>query len=199
MTGGPRPAAEEPLLVQLREAARQDATQRLDEARGEAEAILAGARARAGRRLSEALDDRRAELARNHDQLLAAARADAGRVTLAARERLVERVLAVARDRASRLRDGDAAGDWLRAALRDALAYLPEGPVVVSTDLPHAQAAAAEVAPERTVTVEPLDEPGMCARSADGAVIVDATFARHLRAERPRLAIAIVTRVAEDA
>lgn len=199
MTSGLAGAADAPLLAQLQDTARQDVARHLDAARREADTIRADARARIGRRVARALDDRHADRARDREGQLAAARVDAGRITLAARERLVERVLAAAMERARLRGEDEAARAWLADTLRDALAFLPEGPVVVSTDDPRAGAVALEVAPARSVTFEPLGAPGMRVRSSDGAVMVDATLERHLRAERARLAIAIIARAAEPA
>jgi vacuolar-type H+-ATPase subunit E/Vma4 len=198
MTGDPG-ASVAPLLAQLQDDAQQDVARRLDDARRDAATIREDARARVARRLARALDERRATLALERERQLAAAQVDAGRITLAARERLVERVLAAATDCTRLQCQGEAARAWLSRTLRDALAFLPEGPVILSTDDPHAGAVATEVAPGRSLTVEPLGAPGMRASASDGAVIVDATLERHMRAERSRLAIAIVARVAEPA
>ena len=52
--------------------------------------------------------------------------------------------------------------------------------------------AARDAAPGREVTVAPGQSPGLVVESADGAVRVEATLERYLRAEGPRLALTLV-------
>ncbi|HEX9563078.1 MAG TPA: hypothetical protein VF981_03875 [Gemmatimonadaceae bacterium] len=185
-----------PFLGQLRATARAEADTRRAAAGTEAQRLLLAAQERLARQRSLAIDGRRADLARERDRRLDAARAEAGRSTLAARERFLERVFSSVHVRAPAQLAQPEGAEWLARTVTDALSYLPDGPVVVRTGDSRAITIVGNAAPGRSAAVEPAgDSPGAVVEAADGSVRVVATLDRFLRAERPRLALALVSLV----
>lgn len=188
-----------PLLGELRDTARAEAERRLADARAEAERLTAGAREQLARRRETLLRHRSDELARDRERRLDEARDAAARETLAASEQLVARVLSRAIERSARRAGGTDAARWLAATIPVALEFLPDGAVVLRSSDPTAMTVARRAAPGREIAVEAGESPlGVVAATAAGDVRVDATIERFLRAERPRLAQAIVARATES-
>jgi vacuolar-type H+-ATPase subunit E/Vma4 len=182
----------------LHEAADAEAGAIRSDARLAADRLLDAARTRANRHREAVLADRRSDLAREREGQLDAARADASRLMLAARERFVSRVFRRGIERAPHGLSGPDGAAWLTSTVRDALEYLPPGGVILHTPDPRATAIASQVDAARAWSVRPLrDASGVIVESDDGIVRVDATFERFIRAERPRLAQALVARIGE--
>lgn len=179
-----------PLLDQLRDSARADTGKVLADARDAARRLVEAAAARLEHRREAALVQRAAEWSRERERQLDAAREAAARDVLAASERLVTRALDGARQRAGNPAWKDPHLAWLATTVPAAAGYLPDGPVTVHVG----GEAPGPLLPGRPVRVERLGAPlGAILESGDGRARVDATLERFLRAERPRLAQAIVT------
>jgi vacuolar-type H+-ATPase subunit E/Vma4 len=186
-----------PLLGQLRTSAQAEVDRRLEAAREEARQLLEVASRQHERRHEAELERRSAEWSRDRDRQLEAARDTASRETLAACDRLVERVLRSALERAPARSGSAAAAAWVDDTVQQAIEYLPEGPVILRTGTGAAPPATLR---NRDVRVEGGGSAlGVILRAADGAVRVEATFEQFLRAGRARLAQAIVAGAAGPA
>jgi vacuolar-type H+-ATPase subunit E/Vma4 len=184
-----------PLLGQLRDSARAESERRLDIARAEAGRLVDAATAALERRRQAELERRAATWSRERERRLDESRVAAARETLAASEGLVTRVLQCAVERAAEIVRGPEAAHWLAVTIANAIDFLPDGPVVVRTALGGGAAAVRACAPGREVREMPEpDHSGVVLESAGGEVRVDVTLARFLRAERARLAQAIIAR-----
>ena len=84
----------------------------------------------------------------------------------------------------------------LGTMIAEALTYLPDGPAQVRCSresVPTVRQAVASLEREGLrVSEDDTVSLGVVAESGDGAIVVNATFARRLARERPRLAIEIM-------
>lgn len=184
-----------PLLEQLRRDAEDDAALRLATAREAAADRLAAAAARRAHRREEAIAAARREFAHARERRASDDTLEAARVTLAARARFVDHVLAACVHRAAAVVGRPGFARAMGEQLEAALACLPEDEIVISCP-PVAAAvmrAATEARGARARVVEdPSLTPGFVAASVDGRVRVDATIAHQLALRRDRLAIDLV-------
>jgi vacuolar-type H+-ATPase subunit E/Vma4 len=195
-TGASLAPASEPLLAELRAAAEAEAGGLLAKAQADAAALVAAARERAARRRDARLAERRATLALEAGMRLDAARADAAREGLRAREGFIERVLEAAIQRARHSGLGPHGDRWLERTLAELVAFLPPGAATVEATSREAGTIARRADPNRSWTVRPLpDSSGAAVEAGDGSLRIDATLDRFVRAERARLAQALVARL----
>lgn len=134
--------------------------------------------------------------------------------TLQARAEAIDRVLTAAAAQAERLASHPGLPDLLSADITSALRYLPDDAVTVRCPASlalQAQDAVTAIDAARTgdgvgdhlgervrVAVDPAVPFGLIAQSGDGRVTVDATIARRIASDRPRLAIRIAQLLAES-
>lgn len=189
------------LFEQLRRDAREASEQRIAAARAEA------------LRLSNASDERlaqerAAQLAareRAHSAALDRAQSDArtrtAREWLAARAEALDQVFVAAHETLA-ARSADPRFIAAVAAIaRDALSYLPPGDASARCATALAPAvrdmleSRATGRPELRVIEDDAVATGVVLETADGSLAIDATFARHLARERPRLAIEVAQRL----
>jgi len=195
------PGTAGPLLDEIRSAAAAAAADKVAVAHVDADAIRAAARDGAARRRASkvARHDRDAATALSRTRSEAAARV--GQQTLAARAAALDRIFAEAERMFASLAPHAGLGPLLTAALADALTYLPEGtatvrcPEVIAEQLRAALAAAGRKDVE--VRADDAVPTGMIIEAGDGSVRVDATFARRLARERPRLSTVVAHRLTE--
>lgn len=190
-----------PLLQQIRLAAETAAAETLASAVTEAEAIRAAARARAADRRSDAL------AAADHAAAVALARTGAvtsDRVshdTLAARAAALERVFVAADRQFAPLASHPGLAGLLAATVGDGLSFLPTGTATVACSGAFAGATRAALEAlhrgDVSVRVDDAVAAGVVIEAADGSMVVDATFARRLARERPRLSPVIARRLLE--
>jgi len=188
-----------PLLEQLRRDAAAAASERRAQAQREASTRLEEAKARAGARRATKL----AERARSDERALEAAKAEAAqrmaKELLAARAAALEKVFARAHAHLEAQAAHPRLGDELSAALAEALTYLPDGAVAVrcpAAAMEIARAALRSAGRRDALVREDASVPlGAIAETADGAIAVDATFARRLVRRRPQLSISLVARL----
>ncbi|MBL0172035.1 MAG: hypothetical protein IPP90_15185 [Gemmatimonadaceae bacterium] len=144
--------------------------------------------------------------AQAHEHAQAAAKAVAQqaavRDTLQAREEAVTRVLDAVVVASNALSTHPDLAGLLHADITRAIPCLPDGPVTVrcppSIERVTREAAAQIDAVRTTVMVDPSMTLGIIAQSSDGRVEVNATMARRISSERPRLAIRIARLLAES-
>jgi vacuolar-type H+-ATPase subunit E/Vma4 len=170
-----------------------------DEARREADRIVAAARERAGEALARAereasrLDagavaEGRREGESEARRRLALARIEARRDELQQREVELERAIEQALRRLEERAEGSDGGELLAALVRAAARALGERSVRVQVrarDRSRLAAARAGLGLELTIDEEPIEEPGARVRSSDGRRLVDATLAGLLRLRGP--------------
>jgi vacuolar-type H+-ATPase subunit E/Vma4 len=185
------------LLEQLRRDARAASEQRIAAARAEALQL----RSASDKRLAQLRTAEMAARARTHTAALDRARADAR--TRTAREWLVARAEAldqvfVAAHETLAARSGDPRFVVAVAGIaRDALPYLPPGEASArcATSLaPAVRSVLESLAPGRPalrVIEDDAVATGVVLETADRSLAIDATFARRLARERPRLAIEV--------
>lgn len=156
------------------------------------------ASSRAGQRQSGALREKGVELRREASARIAAARADARKQVLEARDDLLDRVFAMAEKALSAAFEAPSARGELVARAEQALSHMPlGGAVVVSCSTGVAPMLESALASHDDVRVEcdPDLPAGFRVAAADGAVVVDATLSSLLEADRPALAIEILRRL----
>jgi vacuolar-type H+-ATPase subunit E/Vma4 len=184
-----------PLLDQLIRDADAEVNRRLDDARARAAAFASDLEARLEQQRAEKLAAVQHEVERETERLRGQARQRANEVTLAARERFVNRVLDTVRTRAAALGGKPAVIEWVTRNLPAALDCFPSGPVVVRASpalvptvrgLDQREGRPVEIREDGTLLL------GTVVESPDGQLAVDATLETLLRAERPRLAIRLV-------
>jgi vacuolar-type H+-ATPase subunit E/Vma4 len=170
----------------------------LRSAEEEARRLRDEASSRARQRQSDALRDEEVELRREASARIAAARADARKQVLEAREDLLDRVFAMAEEALSVAFEAPSARGELVARAERALSHMPPGgAVVVSCSSGVAPMLESALASHDDVCVEcdPDLPAGILVAAAEGAVVVDATLSRLLEADRPALAIEILRRL----
>jgi vacuolar-type H+-ATPase subunit E/Vma4 len=184
------------LLAALGGSADAEVAALLSDARATAGSVLEAARTRRDRRREAAIAGRRTALAHDRERRLDVTRAEVADRSLRARDRFLTRVLAMARERLSPALHGSDGAAWLARTLASSAAFLPPGGAVVAASHPDAAQIAQRVEPGRCWSVAPLeDSSGAVVAAADGSVRIDATFERFVRAERSRIAQALVSRV----
>jgi vacuolar-type H+-ATPase subunit E/Vma4 len=149
----------------------------------------------ARRRQDEELRDLETELRREANARIAAARAEARSLVLQARDELVGRVFAGARDALSTDVETASARDELVARAEQALEYIPPGQqIVFACSDGAARVLKAALAEREGIRVErdPDLPAGFRASGAEGAVVVDGTPSSLLDANRQALAVEIL-------
>jgi vacuolar-type H+-ATPase subunit E/Vma4 len=128
-------------------------------------------------------------------------RVEGQRSVLAARDALLERVFARARERLEAGVDSPPARERLIERAREALRLLPAGDVVVSCRAEVAKLLEAELVGREGVRIEVQDDmpAGFRASGSDGAVVVDATLVALLEMDKPLLAIELMRHLERDA
>lgn len=188
-----------PLLDALHLKAEAETQARRATALAEAARITADADAHLARHVAAAVAERTLALA----ALEEAARADCmqrvTRDTLTARAEALDRVFAAAAARIEARQTHAGLEAALETMIADALSYLPDGPAQLRCS-PGAAAvvrsALARFGRDGLVVREDDTVPlGVLAESEDGSIVVDATFARRLARERPRLAITVASQL----
>ncbi len=189
------------LLSALTREAERDAARLRAEGEARVTAIAAAAAAQVGRARAEQLGAREAQWRAEAERVLATARHAARAQTLAARGRLLERVLAAVRACLPALVNDPAYRAVLGRDVQAALAYMGDEAVVLRCTPALADAVRALVAGNTRVRVEPDAAVGTGVRavSADGVVEVDGTLEGRLDRLGPRVAFAALHRLEKDA
>ncbi|MBI2393650.1 MAG: hypothetical protein HYV09_28995 [Deltaproteobacteria bacterium] len=167
----------------------------LDAARAEAARIAAESAARVARRREEQLSQRELALRGAADAALATSRRDARRTVLAARQRVLDRVLAAAHAALDELVDRRDLSDVLRRDIEEGLAVLGETRAIVRCAPALADRARAIVGARAAVETDPAVPVGVEIVSSDRAVRIDQTLAGRLARMHDELAIAIAARL----
>ncbi|MBX6363835.1 MAG: hypothetical protein IRZ00_08205 [Gemmatimonadetes bacterium] len=186
----------EHLLAAIEREGEAAVARELDAARGEAEHILADARARVEARRAERLAARERELRASLEAELAAERRRAAGDLLRARWRLVERIVEAARAELPAAVESAAFAEALPAQLEDALAYLGDDGGIVRCSPALAPLVSTWLAGRPGISVEPCAELLGIRVDGNGAVEVDDTLDARLRRLGPRLAMDLL-RLAE--
>jgi len=192
------PAPAGALLEQLTRDAAATAAARVTDARAECTRLREDASRAHAAQLAEAIAAREAEAAGALDR----ARSDtAQRVrldTLLARDAALDRIFAAAATQLRALDDHPALGDVVGRAIVEALGCVPEDGAIVRC-APRVAEAVRPVLAALGVTVAVTDDAavplGAYISSADGTIVVDATFARRLDRDRRALAIVVAHRL----
>ena len=191
-----------PLLDELRHSAAREIAAVRQRAAEQADEIVANARNATERRTREA----RAASIRVASERVVAAQADAARRTselvLPARAAALDRIFEAAAARVESRLDHPQLAQALEPLVRDALRYLPDGPVRVRchgklTALLGAMSALRERS-DASVVADASTPLGFIAESADGSVSVDATFTRRLARARTELSTDVVRQLDGD-
>ena len=180
----------EHLLAALERNATAQTARFLAEARAEAERITAADAAAIDRRRGETLGAREREHRAALEAALSTARRAARREVLEARERLLERVFAVARAKLAEALGQSAYRAALPGRVAAALACIGEADATLSCPASLAAGLREAVSGNGRVTVrvDPAVGSGFRLRTTDGAVEVDDTLETRLEARRPELA-----------
>lgn len=187
----------EHLLSALEREARAQADALLAEARATAAQIAREAEERLAQRRGAVLGARAAELRRAAAAALAEVRWNGRRAVLEARQRLLDRVFAAAHALFAGAVAGEAYGAALPAHLTEALRSVGDEPAVIRCPAALAPRVRAAVAGREQVTVDadPAARPGIVVVTRDGAIVVDNTLEGRLERLRLRLAIAVLARL----
>ncbi len=187
----------EHLLAALERDAAEQAQRLLANARTEAAKITGAAEERNARRRRDVIGAHEAEQRATAEVALAAARREARRQVLEARQRLLDRIFAAARGRLPAALRSDAYRAALPVHVAEALAFVGDAPAVIGC--PRALAASIRklVAGNGrlSVTVDAAVGSGFRIATTDGAVEVDNTLEGRLERLRPRLALAVLERL----
>jgi vacuolar-type H+-ATPase subunit E/Vma4 len=188
------------LLSALTREAERDAARLRADAEARATAIADAAAAQADRARAVQLGERESQWRAETERALAAARHTARAQVLAARDRLLERVLAAVRARLPALVDDAAYRAVLARDVQAALAYLSDEEVVLRCTPALAPAVGALVAGNARVRVAPDAAVGTGVRaiSADGVVEVDNTLEGRLDRLRARVRFVALRRLEVD-
>jgi vacuolar-type H+-ATPase subunit E/Vma4 len=181
----------ERLLETLERGARAEAERAMDAARGEAEEIRTRTETLVSRRRAEALDAREQALRADAAVRLAAVRRAGRRAVLDARQALLERVRAAARERIVAAESEPAS---LARRLHAALACLGAQAVEIRCAPMLADPVRALTGDRAgtTVTVDPAAPHALLLRAKDGALEVDASLAGLFDRHWPELAVGVV-------
>jgi len=169
----------------------------LQAAREQASRIRADAESLATGIQSDVLREEELRLRREGNRRIAAARAEARKREFDARNELLDRVFAAAREALPDALERPEARMQLVARVERALSHMPEGPVVVSCSSNLASVLATALADRNDVRVESDAKlaVGFRAVGGGGSLVVDATFANLLDLDRPAFAIEILRRL----
>ncbi|MBI2963238.1 MAG: hypothetical protein HYY35_05735 [Deltaproteobacteria bacterium] len=184
------------LLAELERDARSKADAELAAARAEASRIAGDGVERIRRRRAEFLASLEADLEAETELALAEARHRVHGEVLAARQRMLERVFAAARERLADAVRSEAYDAVLGSHLAEALSYLGGAAAVVRCPAALASRVRELVAGREHLSVDSRDgaEPGIAVVAAEGAVVVDNTLTGRLERLRGRLAIEVLAR-----
>lgn len=193
-------ATARPLLDALHRKAEAETQSRRTAAGAEAERIRADAETEIARHVAAATAERASALDAMQDADRAECLQRLTRETLTARAEALDRVFSAAAARIETRCAHAGLGTALKTMIADALSYLPDGPAQLrcaSATIPAVQAAIATLGRDALQVREDATVPlGVLAESGDGSIVVDATFARRLVRERPRLAITLANELA---
>jgi V/A-type H+-transporting ATPase subunit E len=170
------------------------------EAAAEADALRANAEREARRRGDEVLVVRERELRADAHARIAEVRVETRRSVLEARQRLLERIFALAREALPSALETPAAQTTLSERARSALERAPAGPIAIRCSPAAMTAVEVAAAGRENVSVERDDAlpAGFQLSAAAGALIVDATLERLLDLQRASLAIELMRRIDEE-
>ena len=187
-----------PLLAALRREAGAERERVLAEARAEADRVEAASRAAADGARAARLDAARARLRAASEPRLAERRRATRSSVLTARQRLLERVFAAARDGLARAGEDPAYRDTIPARLERVLACVGGRPVDVQC-APALAGQLVAVAAERGLAVcsDPGIRAGLRVATLDGALVVDDTLDGALERRRAELALGVLGDLAE--
>jgi vacuolar-type H+-ATPase subunit E/Vma4 len=190
-----------PLLEQIRATAQAKSAAQVAGAVAEAERIRGEARARAARLRAAALAAHERQAAAALARTEAETSQRVGHATLTARAEALDRVFVAAGRRFEALATHAALGDLLTRAIGEAVTYVPDGAVTVRCTPGIAatvKRALASLGREGDTIIPDEHTPiGVIVESGDGRVAVDATFARRLQRDRPRLSTVLARHLAE--
>jgi vacuolar-type H+-ATPase subunit E/Vma4 len=178
------------LLETLAAEGEEEARLVVERARAEAARIAAESAARLGDELQKRKVYRAQELAASEGAARMEARKGKREKGRGTRERVVNRVIEVARGMLA----GAATEEWTRAGVARVLEYMPDGKATVrcaSRDLARVREAVASRA-NTTVVPDESISGGVIAEMADGSLMVDGTLESRLERMRTALAIEIV-------
>lgn len=187
----------EPLIESICREADREAAALLHRARAEADRIDDEARAARSKARSGVIDERRSEWLSEDEPALAAARRDATREVLTARERLLDRVFrTVAAEFVDILRDPTYQAT-LKGLIDEALPFAGNRPAtVICTDINAASVQEAVAARgDVGVRTEANARGGIMVVTDDGTVSIDNTLEGRLQRMKPQLAIELVEQV----
>jgi len=192
-----------PLLEQIRSAGAASAAATVQAARAEAERIRADAQEYAARHRAATLAAHERHATAALARIGAETTQRVGLATLTARAEALERVFTAAGRRLATLATHPALDELLARAIAEAITYLPAGKVTircagaVAGRVPGALEAIGRAGD--TVLTDERIPIGVVIESGDGTVAVNATFARRLEREWPRLATEFARRLAGGA
>jgi fused signal recognition particle receptor len=168
-----------------------------DAAAAEAARIAAESRTQAERRRAEFVAARERELRAAGEVAAAEVGRRTRRAVLEARQGMLDRVFAAARERLAAVATQPAFTERLGDHLAEARAYLGDGPVTVRCppELTARVRRLARPADGITVVADPAAGTGLRVTSGDGTVEVDNTLDARLARLRPRLALEVLQRL----
>jgi vacuolar-type H+-ATPase subunit E/Vma4 len=185
------------LLRALERQAAEGRTAELEAARAEAARIDREGVEDLARRTQSRLDEQEIELRAGAERAIAAARRGHRQRVLEARERLLERIFARAREIVNAEQSESSRAELLAEEIRRAGVYLGDIPAVTRCAPAMVEPLRARLGDRNGMRVEP--DPSLRAGfrmgAADGSVIVDHTPEQRLAALRSRLAIELVRRI----
>lgn len=187
----------EQLLATLEREGKEDAERVVADARAEAARLRAAAEEDLDRRRRDRVEPEGRRLRAEAAAALAVARHTARRAQLLARDRLLERIFAAARELLAAAAGSEAYRRTLGRRVEEAASYAGDSPAVLRCPPALAHTLAPVVASLLNLTVEPDAgaPPGFSITSADGAVSVDQTLTGRLAQLAPQLAIDLVARL----
>ena len=164
----------------------------LSDARGEADTLLAAARAEADRRVGRTLDAERAHLRQGSERRRVAARRAAAASLLRARAALLDRIFDSALGRAGAVVAWPEYAAALQAGVRRIQELLGDAPGTLRCAPADADRVAAWASASSLTVLPSSDVPaGLHCTADDGRLTVDLTVPLRLARERPALAIAL--------
>jgi len=184
------------LLDALEREARAQADALLAAARAEAEAIARASVERQERERAQALHAREADLRGAAEAALGEARRAARTEVLVARQRLVDRVFAAAREMLPATLTGEEYRTALPAHVAEAVAAIGDAPAVIRCRPVIADGVNRALEGRKNLVVETdaAAPPGIVVATTDGAIEVDNSLAGRLERLRPRLALEVLAR-----
>jgi vacuolar-type H+-ATPase subunit E/Vma4 len=188
----------EELRVALQERGQMRVAEILAEAEAGARRLREAARQEAARRRNEQLRRAEEQLREEARGRVAAARREARRRVLVAREAFLERLFERLAGELARTLGEPVGQAWIADRAREALAFLPEGPLRFMASPSVTPCLADALAGHDRVRIETDPElpAGFVASDPDGRLSVDATLPRWIEHERSQLAIEALRRLA---